>query len=181
MPQVKEKQNTAFEALKDTLGVQNRMAAPRLEKVVVSVGTGKLSRTNKQWNEFIAERLTRITGQKPSPRPAHKSIASFKIREGETIGHKVTLRGERMYAFLDRLFNVAIPRMRDFRGLSRKNIDEMGNLTIGIREHNIFPETSQEELKDIFGFSVTLVSTALTREDGIAFFEHLGVPFKKDE
>ena len=179
MENIKTKQNNAYEKLKTQLGFKSPMEAVRVLKVVVNSGTGKLSRLDKKKNEFVAERLGKLTGQKATSRAAKKSIASFKLREGDAIGQMVTLRGARMYDFLDRLFNIAIPRVRDFRGFSKSSVDAMGNFTIGLREHNIFPETADEELKDVFGLSVTIVTTAGKREDAIAFFECLGVPFKK--
>lgn len=160
-----------------TLGVKNRYALPRLSKVVINAGIGKLR--EKKQEALIVDRLSKITGQKPSPRGAKKSIASFKVREGETIGQMVTLRGKRMYGFLDKLINVAVPRMRDFRGFDEKSIDATGNLTIAIREHTIFPETADEELKDVFGFAITIVTTARNRNEAIAFFRALRFPFKK--
>lgn len=179
MESVKEKQKKSYKALREQFGYTNHMASPRIEKVVISAGTGKATRVDKSRNDFVAERLTYITGQKAGARPARKSIASFKIREGEPIGYSVTLRKHRMYDFLDRFFNIALPRTRDFQGIDKKSVDDIGNLTIGIREHNIFPETADEELKDIFGLAVTIVTTASSREEAIAFFESLGVPFKK--
>ena len=181
MIDIKEKETKAYDALKTRFGYTNKLAAPRLVKVVVSLGTGKMTRTDKKKNEFVKGRLAKITGQIPSERSAKKSIASFKLREGEVIGHSVTLRKGRMYDFLSRLINIAIPRIRDFRGLSKESVDEMGNLTIGVKEHNVFPETSEEELKDVFGFAVTIVTTAKNREEGTAFLESIGVPFKKTE
>lgn len=178
MNTIKEKQKKTFEALKDKFGYSNSLAAVRIEKVVVNVGTGRMTRSDKGRNEFVAKRLASITGQKSAPRGARKSVSAFSIRQGEPIGHVVTLRGRRMYDFLERLFNTALPRTRDFRGLNRSAVDEMGNLTIGIREHNIFPETSDEDLRDIFGIAVTIVTTTGTREEAIAFFEQIGVPFK---
>ncbi len=179
MQSIKEKQKESYAVLKEKLGFKNPMAAIRIMKVVVSSGTGKHSRADKAKNSFVAERLGKITGQRAAARPAKRSVAAFKVREGEAIGQMVTLRGQRMYDFLDRLFNIAIPRVRDFRGFSTSAVDAMGNVTIGIREHNIFPETAEEELKDVFGLSVTLVTNATNREDAIAFFEYLGVPFKR--
>ena len=179
MESVKEKQKNSYNALKEKLGLTNPMAAIRVTKVLVSSGTGKHSRADKTKNGFVAERLAKIAGQKTSPRPAKVSVASFKVREGEVIGHMVTLRGQRMYDFLDRFFNIAIPRVRDFRGFATTSVDDMGNVTLGIREHNIFPETAEEELKDVFGLSVTLVKNAKNREDAVTFLEYLGVPFKK--
>lgn len=173
----KEKEKNTFDALKDIFNYRNFFQAPRLEKIVVSVGTGSLKDKNKI--ELIADRLAKITGQKPSRRPAKKSIAAFKVREGDLSGYQVTLRGGRMHDFFDKLVHVALPRTRDFQGLSLGAIDEMGNYTLGIKEHTIFPETSDEELKDVFGMAVTLVTTAKTKEEAENFFRHLGLPLKK--
>jgi large subunit ribosomal protein L5 len=178
---VKEKIQQTFESLKDAFGYTNRMASPRLEKIVISVGTGKKSRTDRDWNNFVSERIGMITGQKPAIRPARASIAGFKIRTGDPIGQMVTLRGERMNGFLEKLIHVALPRTKDFRGVKRSAVDQMGNLTIGIKEHTIFPETSDEELKNVFGMSITLVSTAKTQEEAMAFFTHIGIPFQKED
>lgn len=167
--------------MKGAFGYKNPFAAPRLLKVVVGSGTGKTSRADKKRNEFIADRLMKITGQKPAPRGAKKSIASFKVREGEVIGFVVTLRGKRMYGFLDKVLNVALPRTRDFRGLSPDSIDEMGNYSIGIKEHTVFPETGDEELKNVFGLAITIVTTAKGKDEAKMFFEHLGFPFRKKE
>ena len=179
MERIKEKHKKTYESLKATLGFSGPMAALRIEKVVVNCGTGKVSRFDKNKNEFISVRLAQITGQKASPRAAKKSIAAFKLREGEVIGQMVTLRSTRMYDFLDRLFHIAIPRIRDFRGFPKACVDAMGNMTIGIREHNIFPETAEDEIKDVFGLSVTIVTNAKNQKDALTFFEYLGVPFKK--
>lgn len=172
----KQKQQTSFEALSGTFGYKNRLASPRILKVVISSGVGK--KRDKNQLALVADRLARITGQKPSSRPAKQSIAQFKMREGDVVGYQVTLRGARMYDFLDKLIHIALPRTRDFRGISATGVDEMGNLTIGIKEHTIFPETSDEDLKDIFGLAITVVTTAKTKEEATAFFRHLGVPFK---
>lgn len=174
----KEKQQTAFDALSGSFGYTNRLQSPRLVKVVVSTGVG--SGKDKARKELIEGRLARITGQKPSARPAKQSIAQFKMRQGDVIGYQVTLRGARMYDFLDKLLHVALPRTRDFRGLSKKAIDDMGNITIGVKENTIFPETADEDLKDVFGFAVTIVTTAKTKPEAEAFFRHLGVPLKAD-
>jgi large subunit ribosomal protein L5 len=176
MKMTKERQQDAFEALKGEGGYKNRMDTPRLEKVVVSSGVGK--KRDKKQLELINDRLMKITGQKPSARPARISIASFKVREGDTVGYQITLRGARMYDFLDKLIHVALPRTRDFRGLKASAVDNMGNLTIGIKEHTIFPETSDEEVKDIFGLAVTVVTTAKNKKDAVAFFKHLGIPLR---
>lgn len=181
MKLTKEKEKDSFSVLKDRFGYKSTLASPRLVKVVVGSGTGKRAASDKKYNELVEKRLAALTSQKPSARAAKKSIASFKLREGETVGYAVTLRKRRMYDFLDRFFNVAVPRMRDFRGFSKKSIDEMGNATFGIKEHNIFPEAAQEEVKDVFGLAVTIATTARNRKEAEAFFEAIGVPFKKDE
>lgn len=176
---MKEKINNTFDALKEQFGYENNMQAPRIEKVVVSTGTGKVS--DKKQIALIEDRLARITGQKAVPRGAKKSIAAFKLREGDVIGYQITLRGARMCHFLDKLIHVALPRTRDFRGLEVSSIDEMGNITIGIKEHTIFPETSDEELKDVFGISVAIVTTAKTKTEAEALLRHVGLPLKRAE
>lgn len=179
METTKQKLAKSFDALKAEFGYTNVFSSPRLLKVVVSSGTGSRMKNDKNKNDFISERLGKITGQKPSARQAKQSIASFKLREGEVIGQMVTLRGERMYSFVDKLVNIAFPRTKDFRGLESKGIDDVGNLTIGIKEHTIFPETGDEELKDVFSLAVTFVTTAKTKKEAKAFFDYLGIPFKK--
>lgn len=179
MKSLKEKQSKAYETLKDELGISNVMQTPRIEKIVVNVGTGSAMKKDRFKNDFIAEQLMKITGQKPSARQAKMSIAGFKIRQGEQIGQAVTLRGERMESFFDKLVNIALPRTKDFRGLSTKGIDSMGNLTLGIKEHTIFPETGDEELHNIFGMSITLVTTADDKKDAEVYLRYLGIPFKK--
>jgi large subunit ribosomal protein L5 len=180
MESVQIKQNKVFDALKGGFGYKNKMQAPKITKVVISIGTGKKNK-DKHAIEVIEDRLSKIAGQKAAPRGAKKSIAAFKVREGDAIGYQITLRGKRMYDFLDKLINIAWPRTRDFRGLSAGSIDEMGNFTIGIREHTIFPETSDEDLRDVFGFSVTVVTTATSKEEARALLEHYGFPLKKEE
>lgn len=170
----KQRQQSAYLALKEAFGYTSVMQGPRLQKVIVSSGVGK--KRDKKQQELIADRLAKITGQKPAPRAAKQSIASFKVREGDTVGLQVTLRGARMYDFVDKLVHIALPRTRDFRGLSPKAIDAMGNFTIGIKEHTIFPETSDEDLKDVFGFAITLVTTAPSKAEAEAFLRHLGFP-----
>src|SRR4029079_5884982 len=135
---------------------------------------------DKKQIEVIEDRLAKITGQKAAARGARMSIASFKVREGDTVGLQVTLRGARMYDFIDKLIHIALPRTRDFRGLSAKSIDDMGNLTIGIRENTIFPETSDEDLKDVFGLAITIVTTAKSKPEAEAFLRHLGLPLIVD-
>ena len=163
--------------MKGQFGYKNPMQAPRLVKVVISTGVGSLK--DKKKLELIADRLGKITGQKAAPRSAKKSIATFKSREGDLVGYQVTLRGSRMYGFLDKLLNVALPRTKDFRGLNATAIDDMGNYTIGIKEHTVFPETSDEELKDVFGLAITVVTTSNDKKITRAFLEYLGFPLKK--
>ena len=179
METLKEKQNKAFDVLKEKFGYSNKFQAPRLLKVVVNSGTG--SSKDKARGPLVSDRLTKITGQKPAPRGAKKSIAAFKLREGDIVGYASTLRGSRMNEFVDKLIHVAIPRTRDFQGIKRKSIDEMGNLTLGIKEQTIFPETGDEDLRDVFGFSIVLTSTANNREEAEAFYEYIGIPFEKKE
>lgn len=179
METIKQKEKKAYTNLKSKYGYKNVMASPHLVKVVVASGTGSGLKRNKDHNKLVLERLTKITGQRPATKSAKKSIASFKIRLGDPVGVMVTLRGARMYGFLDKLINVAIPRTKDFRGLDKKIVDNIGNLTLSIKEHTIFPETGDEELKDVFGLAITLVTTAKTKAEATDFFELIGVPFKK--
>ncbi len=179
MKSLKEKQAKVFESLKDELQITNPMDAPKIEKIVVNVGTGSRQKKDRFANDFIAEQLAKITGQQPAARSATQSIAGFKIRQGDKVGQAVTLRGEQKNSFFDKLVNIALPRTKDFRGLDTKSIDDMGNLTIGIKEHTIFPETGDEELHKIFGLSVTIVTTAKDKESAEKYLRFLGVPFKK--
>lgn len=181
METLKQKQLGAFDFMKGTFGYKNKLSAPRIQKVVVSVGTGSGMKKDRKKNEFVIDRITKITGQKPSVKGAKQSIASFKIRQGDPVGVVVTLRGERMWSFLDKLVHVALPRTKDFRGITRSSAGELGNMSIGIREHTIFPETSDEEISNVFGLAVTIVTTAHTRPEGLTFFEYLGFPLKKED
>ncbi|MFZ2484795.1 MAG: 50S ribosomal protein L5 [Minisyncoccia bacterium] len=165
------------EKSKSLPGYKNLMQMPRIMKVVVSVGVGSFKDKNKF--KVVEDRLARITGQKAAPRGAKVSIASFKSRTGDTVGYQVTLRGKRMFDFLDRLVHIALPRTKDFRGISLTAADQMGNYTLGIKEHNIFPETADEELKDVFGLAITIVTTAKSKAEVLALLTHLGFPFKK--
>lgn len=167
----------AYTTLKGEFGYKNVMQSPKVEKVVVSIGTGRIQ--DKAKIALIQDRLARITGQKASPRPAKQSIASFKLREGDIIGYQVTLRGTRMIHFLDKLIHLALPRTRDFRGLKVSAIDEMGNYTLGIKEHTIFPECGEEEIKDVFSLAVTIVTTTNDKKEAEAFLRHLGLPLQK--
>ena len=178
MESTKSKTANAFDTLKGEFGYKNKMQAPKIEKLVVSAGVGSVK--DKKKIELIADRLSKITGQKPVKKGAKISIASFKTRQGDIVGMQITLRGHRMYDFLDKLINIAIPRTKDFRGLGA-NIDEMGNYTMGIKENTIFPECSDEELKDVFGLAVTVVTNIKNPKETKAFLTHIGFPFKKTE
>src|SRR3989338_143143 len=179
MRSIKEKQKEAFNNLKEKMGYTNTMQTPRLQKIVVSAGVGSFK--DKKKIEVVQDRLAKITGQKAAIGGAKKSIATYKTRQGDTVGTQVTLRGPRMYAFLDKLLNIALPRTKDFRGISGEAIDEIGNITLGIREHTIFPEASDEDLRDVFGFGITIVTTAKTATEARAYFDYLGFPFMKKE
>lgn len=181
MKLLKEKQSKVFETLKDELELSNPSQTPKIEKIIVNVGTGSRQKRDRFANDYIAEQLAKITGQKASARGAKKSIATFKIRTGDIIGQAVTLRGERMHSFFDKLVNVALPRTKDFRGLDVKAIDGMGNVTLGIKDHTIFPETGEEELHKIFGLSITIVTTATDKKSAEAYLRFLGMPFKKTD
>ena len=170
--------NNAIPALRKEFSITNVMAIPRVLKVVVNTGVG---RTHK--DEVLMKKVERdmglLTGQKASPRKALKSVASFKVREGEIVGYAVTLRGTRMWDFLTRLNALALPLSKDFRGIETTNVDTAGNLNLGIREHSIFPEINLENIKDVFGLQVTVVTSAGNHERGLALFRQLGFPFKK--
>ncbi len=168
----------AIPAMRKRFGYSSVMAVPRLEKVVVNVGTGHIVR-EKNSDEEVVKYLTMITSQKPAPCAARQSIASFKTRQGQVIGYKVTLRGRRMYDFLERFVAAAVPRMRDFRGIDTKAVDAGGNLTVGVKEHIIFPETIGEDVRMIFGLEVTTVTDAKRREEALELFRLLGFPIKK--
>ena len=181
---LKEKYKTEVRpALIKEFGFKNKMAVPKIEKVVINVGfgkavSGKASADRKKIYEPILADLNLIAGQKLIPSTARKSISSFKLRRGMIIGAKATLRGPRMEDFLDRLIHIALPRLRDFRGLNPENVDKNGNLTIGIKEHIIFPEVPPERVKNIFSFEITVVSTAKNQEQGLKLFRLLGFPIK---
>lgn len=179
METIKQKTEKAFSALKGEFGYKNAMQAPRIMKVVISTGIGSVK--DKKKIELIADRLSKITGQKPVRKGAKISIAAFKVREGDPVGMQVTIRGARMFDFLDKLINIALPRTKDFRGISSNGIDEMGNYTLGIKENTIFPESGDEDLKDVFGLAVTVVTNVKDPKETKAFLTHLGFPFKKVE
>lgn len=179
MPRLQDKyRKTVAPALRKEFGIANVMAIPRISKITVNVGTGRASKDSNVTDK-IQRDLAMLTGQKPSARKAKRSIASFKLREGVVVGYAVTLRGTRMWDFLDRLMSLALPLSRDFRGIDPKNFDRDGNLNIGIREHSIFPEVNLEHVKDIFSLQVTITTTAKNREQGIALMRGIGFPLKK--
>jgi large subunit ribosomal protein L5 len=179
MKSIKTLEQESFATMKDVFGYTNMLSAPRLTKIVISVGTGSGIKKDRNRNTLVVDRLTKITGQRAALRSAKKSVASFKLREGEAIGVIVTLRGQRMYDFIDKLIKVSFPRTKDFRGIPESNVDSLGNMTTGIKEHTIFPEIQDEELKDVFSMAISVVTTAKTRDEALAFFKHLGMPFKK--
>ena len=160
--------------------LKNPMMVPRIEKIVVNVGVGEAIDNAKALDSAVGD-MTIITGQQPVVTKARKSIANFKLREGSSIGVKVTLRGERMWSFFDRLVNVAMPRTRDFRGVSPNSFDGRGNYTVGIREQLIFPEIGYDKIDKIRGFEVTIVTTAMNDEHGHRLLQLLGMPFGKGE
>jgi len=168
----------AVPALLKQFEYKNVMQVPKVEKVIVNMGVGDAIANPKALENAVAE-LSRITGQRPVVTTAKKSIAAFKVREGMKIGCKVTLRGDRMYSFLDRLIGVALPRVRDFRGVSAQSFDGRGNYTLGIREQLIFPEIDYEKVEKIRGMDVVIVTTAQTDEEGRALLKELGMPFKE--
>jgi large subunit ribosomal protein L5 len=167
---------SAFEALKGEFEYTSTMQAPRLTKIVVSTGVGVKHDEKKR--SLIKDRLARLTGQAPAPRSAKKSIANFKIRQGDVVGYQVTLRGARMRAFFDKLAHIVFPRVKDFRGIKPSCIDEMGNISIGLKEHTVFPETSDEDAKDIFSLAITIVTTAKNKKEAERFLRHLGLPLR---
>ena len=165
------------QALQKELGLDNPMAVPRLEKIVVNMGLGEALANNKIL-ESAVDQLGAITGQKPVVTRARKSIANFKLREGQAIGAAVTLRSDRMYEFMDRLINVALPRVRDFKGVSSKAFDGKGNYTLGVREQIIFPEINYDQIEKVKGLNITFVTTARNDEQGLALMRHFGLPFR---
>jgi len=158
-------------------GYQNPMQAPRITKIVVNVGVGEALLNAKALDATVTD-ITTITGQKPIITKARKSIATFKLREGRAIGVKVTLRGERMWAFLDRLCNIALPRIRDFRGISPEAFDGRGNYTLGLREQLVWPEIHYDKIDKVRGMEISIVTTARTDEEGRRLLELMGMPFR---
>ncbi|MGO1469581.1 MAG: 50S ribosomal protein L5 [Tissierella sp.] len=176
---LKEKYNDeVIESLMEKFQYKNVMEVPKIEKVVINMGVGQ-AKDNPKALEAAVKELETITGQRPLMTHAKKSIANFKLREGMKIGTKVTLRGEKMYNFLDKLMNIALPRVRDFRGVSSTAFDGRGNYALGIKEQLIFPEIEYDEVESIRGLDVVVVTTAQTDEEARVFLEKMGMPFKK--
>ena len=176
---LKEKyKNEVIKSMMERFNYENIMEVPRLEKVVINMGIGE-ARDNPKIMESAVKELEIIAGQKPVVTQAKKSIANFKLREGMKVGTKVTLRGERMYHFLDKLMNVALPRVRDFRGVSSSSFDGRGNYALGIKEQLIFPEIEYDMIESIRGLDIVVVTTAKTDEEARVFLEKMGMPFKK--
>lgn len=160
-------------------GIKNTFAVPKLEKIVVNMGVGGLSK-NQQQMDALSRDMATITGQMPSVRNAKVSIASFSLRAGMPVGLSVTLRGEKMYSFLDRLTSIVLPRLRDFRGVPDKSFDKMGNYTLGFEEHTVFPEIDSTKSANAHGFEITIVSTAKSPEKAKRLLELMGMPFQKE-
>ncbi|MDW7651542.1 MAG: 50S ribosomal protein L5 [Bacillota bacterium] len=178
MARLKEKyQNEIRPALVERFHYKNALEAPRLEKVVINMGVGEAKDNPKALDAAVND-MTLIAGQRPVITKARKSVASFKIREGMSIGCKVTLRGERMYEFLDKLLNVALPRVRDFRGVSPKAFDGRGNYTLGLREQLIFPEINYDQVDKVRGMDIIIVTTAKTDEEARELLRVMGMPFR---
>jgi large subunit ribosomal protein L5 len=166
--------------LREELGLRSIMEVPRIEKITVNMGVGE-AKTNARALDSALDELTLITGQRAQIRRARKSIAGFKIRTGMPIGAKVTLRGARMYEFLDRLVAIALPRIRDFRGLGPRSFDGRGNYSLGVREQIIFPEINYDDVDTVRGLDVTITTTARNDEEGLALLRELGLPFRADQ
>jgi large subunit ribosomal protein L5 len=180
-PRLKERYDEELRArLKDELGMSSVMRVPRLTKITLNMGVGDAKVEAKALDSAIEE-LTTIAGQRAQVRTARKSIAGFKLREGMPIGARVTLRGDRMWEFLDRLVSIAIPRIRDFRGLAPESFDGRGNYSIGIREQIIFPEINYDDIQAVRGLDVAITTTAQTDDEGYALLKGLGLPFREKE
>ncbi len=165
-------------ALKERFAYASQFSVPKIEKASINVGINSRN-TDSGYLDKVEETLAKITGQKPVRTKAKKAISAFKVREGMVVGVKVTLRGQRMYDFLDKLINVTIPRIRDFRGLSVKSVDKQGNLNLGFKEHNVFPEIKADDIERIHGLEISVTTTANNYEEGLELFKSLGFPFQK--
>jgi len=174
----KDFKTTIAPALKQELGLKNIMQVPKMEKVVINVGVGKFTK-DKQYIENVERTLARITGLKPVKTKARQSISNFKIREGNIVGVKVTLRGKRMYDFVEKLLRATLPRVRDFRGISLKGFDKQGNYTLGFKEHLAFPEVKADDVDHIHGLEMVFQTNAKNKAEGLALLTALGFPFSK--
>ncbi|MEJ5369342.1 MAG: 50S ribosomal protein L5 [Bryobacteraceae bacterium] len=172
-------QKTVIPALMKEFGYKNVMSVPKLEKITINIGLGEATQNPKLMDGAVQE-LALITGQKPVVTRARKSVAAFKLREGMSIGCMVTLRGDRMYEFLDRLMNIALPRVRDFRGLSTRSFDGRGNYTLGLRDQFVFPEISYEKVEKVKGMNICITTTAKTDAEALALLKQLGMPFRQN-
>ncbi len=172
-------QKSVIPALMKEFGYTNIMSVPKIEKVTVNIGLGEATQNPKLMDGAVQE-LAQITGQKPVVTRARKSVAAFMLREGMSIGCMVTLRGDRMYEFLDRLMNVSLPRVRDFRGVSTRSFDGRGNYTLGLRDQFIFPEISYEKVEKVKGMNICITTTAKTDAEALALLKHLGMPFRQN-
>jgi len=178
MARLKDAYNTTFKAsLQKELGIANVMAIPKITKIVVNMGVGEASQNAKLLDGAVSD-MTAITGQKPVITKARKSVANFKLREGMGVGCRVTLRGEQMWEFLDRLVNVALPRIRDFKGISEKAFDGRGNYTLGLKEQIIFPEIEYDKVDKIRGMDITICTTATNNAEGLALLKQFSMPFR---
>lgn len=173
----KQRYSEILPKLTEFVGEKNPNALPRIDRIVVNVGVGKFLKEENRVNE-IRESLQMITGQKVVATKAKKAIAGFKTREGLEVGMRVTIRGKRMWHFLDRIIHVALPRMRDFQGVTRSSVDSYGNLSIGVKEHMVFPEIVPEKVQTLFGFQITVVTTAKNKAAGEKLFELIGLPLQ---
>jgi large subunit ribosomal protein L5 len=169
---------TIVPALTKEFGYTNTMAVPKLEKINLNIGLGEATQNSKLMDGAVNE-MTQIAGQKPVITKARKSIAQFKLRENMAIGCTVTLRGDRMYEFLDRLVNVSLPRVRDFRGVSSKSFDGRGNYTLGVRDQLIFPEIDYNKVEKVKGMNISIITSAKTDAEGLALLKHMGMPFRQ--
>ncbi len=165
--------------LKEELGIKNVNAIPKVDKVVINVGIGTYRQSHNKDFSNITENITAITGQQPVVKKARISVSNFKIREGDPVGLSVTLRGKRMYDFLNKLVNIVLPRVRDFRGLSRKSFDGRGNYSLGLKEHTVFPEISPDDVMKMHGVQIVVTTTAKNNEEGVKLLTEIGFPFKK--
>ncbi|MDO8503638.1 MAG: 50S ribosomal protein L5 [bacterium] len=166
--------------LAQEFGLSNSMAVPRVTKVVLNMGIGNILASREE-QERVTIDLAKITGQKPSRRAARKSVASFGIRQGQHVGLSVTLRGQKMYDFLEKLFNIVLPRLRDFKGVAKKSFDTSGNYTLGFAEHTVFPEVDLGKVGKVRGLEITIVTNTRNKEHAMRLLEELGMPFEKEE